>query len=445
MVVVRVIAIVSLFGTALVACSGAFSTSLSPPPTPPAATATPMAVLSVASTPSRDGPSSTSVATAQASGQSTSPPTPGTVLLVDDRATANSKLVATRLVVPDGFRFPSETVRLPEGFSISLLAGGLASPRFMAFDRAGNLLVADQAGRVFRFPATNGTIAPTPSAPSPLLDNLINPSSLAIYDDYLYVGETNRITRYRYSPTGPPGQPEVVVPGLPTGGHSTRTVVFGPDGKLYVSVGSSCNICDESDERRAAILRYNPDGSGYQRFAWGLRNAVGLAFQPGTGLLWATVNERDNQGNEIPPDLVTIVRQGEDFGWPRCIPPRATPQGIGADCSGITPPTIGIQAHSAPLGLAFYTGTAFPAAYQSDLFVAQHGSWNRQPPAAPKILHIHFAQGRPVGAEDFATGWQRPDESRWGRPVGIIQAPDGGLIVSDDQAGVLYRIAYQAP
>ena len=366
----------------------------------------------------------------------------GSVLLSNDRTTANPNLVATALETPPGFHFAEQNVSLPPGFSISLLAAGLKSPRFMLFDDAGNLLVADQAGSVFRYPAASGAIAPAPIPPRRLLAGLDAPSSLALYDGYLYVGETSRISRYRYHPTGPLGSAEVVVPNLPTGGHATRTVVFGPDGKLYVSVGSSCNICDESDERRAAILRYNPDGSGYERFAWGLRNAVGLTFQPGTGLLWATVNERDNQGNEIPPDLVTIVRQGENFGWPDCQPPNATPQEPGRNCQGITPPTVGIQAHAAPLGLAFYTGTALPPAYRGDLFVVRHGSWNRQPPTSPMILRIHLSGDRPVSAQDFATGWQLADFSRWGRPAGIIVAPDGSLIVSDDQAGVLYRIAY---
>lgn len=232
------------------------------------------------------------------------------------------------------------------------------------------------------------------------------------------------------------------MPNLPRGGHSTRTIAFGPDGMMYVSVGSSCNICDEADERRAAVLRYAPDGTGYERFAVGLRNAVGLAFQPSTGLLWATVNERDNQGNEVPPDLVTIVRGGENFGWPGCVPPEATPQTSGRDCNGVTPPTTGIQAHSAPLGLAFYSGQQFPPDYANDLFVVQHGSWNRQPPAPPKLLRLHFDGARHVMAMDFATGWQRPDSSRWGRPAGVVVAPDGSVVVSDDQAGVLYRITY---
>ncbi len=211
---------------------------------------------------------------------------------------------------------------------------------------------------------------------------------------------------------------------------------------MYVGIGSSCNICNETDPRRAAVSRYAPDGSGGERFAFGTRNPVGVAFQPGTGWLWATVNERDNQGNEIPPDLVTLLQQNQNFGWPNCQPPGATPQQAGADCSGITPPTIGIQAHSAPLGLAFYTGQQFPGDYANDLFVAQHGSWNRTPPAEPKLLRLHFNGTQPVSALDFATGWQAPDGSRSGRPAGLVVAPDGSLIVSDDQTGVLYRIAY---
>ncbi|MBM2812906.1 MAG: L-sorbosone dehydrogenase, partial [Chloroflexi bacterium] len=198
----------------------------------------------------------------------------------------------------------------------------------------------------------------------------------------------------------------------------------------------------ESDARRAAILRFGADGSGGMRFASGLRNAVGLALNPRTGQLWATVNERDNQGNEIPPDLVTAVNEGDDFGWPSCQPPDARPQSPGASCAAITPPTVGIQAHSAPLGLTFVAGGQFPFEYQNDLIVAQHGSWNREPPAAPKLLRIHFENGQPVSAEDFAAGWQGPDGGRWGRPAGVIAAPDGSLVVSDDTAGLIYRISY---
>jgi glucose/arabinose dehydrogenase len=372
-------------------------------------------------------------------------PSAATTLLVNDAATAANAfdLVATNLSVPPSLGMQPHVLSAPPGISVSVVAAGLKQPRFMAFDAAGNLLLADDAvNAVYRYPASNGSIDPTLTPPSPLLQDLDAPSNVALWGGYLYVGETTAISRYSYDPvSGSVGPRQVVVSDLPGGGHATRTIAFGPDGSMYVSVGSSCNICNESDPRRAAILRYAPDGSGYERFAYGLRNAVGLAIQPSTGLLWATVNERDDQGNEIPPDLVTIVSKSKNYGWPACQPPSATPQTFGAKCSGVTPPTIGIQAHSAPLGLAFYTGQAFPADYTGDLFVAQHGSWNRQPPAAPKLLRIHFEGDQPVWAKDFLTGWQDDQFNRWGRPAGVTVAPDGSLIVSDDAAGILYRVS----
>ncbi|HEY0581578.1 MAG TPA: PQQ-dependent sugar dehydrogenase, partial [Chloroflexota bacterium] len=343
---------------------------------------------------------------------------------------------------PDGSP-TSKAVNLPAGFSIAQFASGLRSPRFMTFDDAGNLLVADAgAGNVYRYAASGGAVAASDQPPAPLLSGLEAPSNVVLHNGYLYVGETRTISRYAYDPNAAPGSREAIVSDLPRGGHNTRTVVFDIDGSMLVAVGSSCNICDESDARRAAILRFAADGSGQQRLAYGLRNPVGLAIQPGSGLLWATVNERDNQGNELPPDLVTVVREGQNFGWPGCQPPNATPQDAGRDCSGITPPTVGIQAHSAPLGLSFYTGQQFPGDYANDLFVVQHGSWNRQPPAEPKLLRLHLVDGQPISAQDFATGWQNTDGSRWGRPAGVTVAPDGSLIVSDDQAGSLYRIAF---
>jgi glucose/arabinose dehydrogenase len=370
------------------------------------------------------------------------------VLVVDDEQAANPDLVAVDVTAAGDFESPIPEVLLPEGFAIEVIASGLQEPRFMAFDAAGNLLVADQdAGNVYRYPAADdGVIEPSGEPPAPLISDLTGPSSVAFFEidstTYLYVGETNQISRYPYDPEGELGDGEVVVPDLPTGGHRTRTVAFGEDGMMYVSIGSSCNICDEDDDRRAAVMRYNPDGSDGELFASGLRNAVGLAFQPDTNTLWATVNERDDQGNEIPPDLVTIVTEGANYGWPDCQPPDAAPQEDGADCSGITPPTIGIQAHSAPLGLAFATGDQFPETYRGGIFVVQHGSWNREPPAAPKLLYITFEDGTPTAVADFATGWQQEDGSRYGRPAGVTVAPDGSLIVSDDEAGVLYRISY---
>ena len=366
----------------------------------------------------------------------------GPALLVDDAQTADPDLVEVAVADPLGFGVSGQTLRVPPGYSVSVVGGGLGGPRFMDFDGEDNLIVgAARQGIVYRFPFADGQLG----EPEVLIAGLQQPASVAIFtaDDgqYLYVGEINQVSRYRYDPAGSVGAQQVVIPNLPQGGHRTRTVAFGPDEMLYLAVGSSCNICLEEEPIRATVSRANPDGSDLKIIATGLRNAVGRAFQPGTDLLWATVNERDNQGNEIPPDLVTIVAEGANYGWPACLPPDATPQEPGADCSGVTPPTIGIQAHFAPLGLAFLDGEGVPADLSGHLIVAQHGSWNREPSAAPKLLLIDFEDGAPVAARDFVTGGQDASGERWGRPAGVVVAPDGSLIVSDDDAGLLYRIS----
>ena len=361
-------------------------------------------------------------------------------LVVDDSTTANDALVQITVEDPGGFLAADQTLSAPEGATISVLAGDLERPRFMAFDDAGNLLVADMsAGDIYRYPYSNGTVGERET----ILTGLNRPSNVALFaaesSTYLYVGEEHQISRYLYSIDGPAGDQEIVIPNLPQGGHNTRTVAFGPDGMLYLAVGSSCNICDESDEIRATISRSEPDGSNLEIIATGLRNPVGLAFQPGTDLLWATVNERDNQGNEIPPDLVTIVSEGANYGWPDCFP---AVEGLSeADaCESVEPPTVAIQAHAAPLGLAFLDGTEVLESYSGDLVVALHGSWNRQPPAAPRLLLVEFEDGVPVGATDLVTGWQDESGNRSGRPAGVVVAPDGSMIVSDDASGLLYRV-----
>src|SRR3712207_2051378 len=326
----------------------------------------------------------------------------GPALLVDDAETANPELVEVTVADPQGFGVSGQGLEIEPGYTVSVVAAGLGGPRFMAFDDQDNLVVgAARQGVVYRFPFTDGQLG----EPEVLLSGLQQPASVAFFttDDgpYLYVGEVNQVSRFRYEPAGPVGEQEIILPDLPVGGHRTRTVAFGPDGMLYLAVGSSCNICVEEEPIRSTISRANPDGSDLEIIATGLRNPVGLDFQPGTDLLWATVNERDNQGNEIPPDLVTIIEEGGDYGWPACLPPDAAPQEPGADCSGVTPPTIGIQAHSAPLGLVFLDGEGVPAELNGDLIVAQHGSWNREPPAAPKLLLIDFEDGTPVAARDF--------------------------------------------
>ncbi|HEX5529076.1 MAG TPA: PQQ-dependent sugar dehydrogenase [Methylomirabilota bacterium] len=294
-------------------------------------------------------------------------------------------------------------LKVPPGFAIDVFANKVGGVRFMAVDPAGTLLVSEPSGgRVLALPDKNGD--GKADGIQTVVDGLDQPHGLAFRDGALHVAENGRVQRFRYDPaTMKATQPTVVVPGLPAGGgHWTRTVVFGPDGGLYVSVGSSCNVCRESDKRRAVVLRYNADGSGERIFASGLRNAVGLAFQPGSGALWATVNERDWRGDDVPSDMITEVRDGAFYGWPDCLTVggKAIPDDRfekGARCDRVTPPTVAIQAHSAPIGLVFYTGTQFPTEYRGSLFAAYRGSWNRTVPTGYKVVRVRFRDGKPAG------------------------------------------------
>jgi glucose/arabinose dehydrogenase len=341
-----------------------------------------------------------------------------------------------------------ETLRLPPGFTIQVFARDLGRARFLAVDPRGTLLVSvPRSGHVLALPDDDGDGRADRAIM--VVEGLELPHGLAFHEGALYVAETSRVIRLRYDPETrrAVGPPAVVVPDLPSrGGHWTRTIAFGPDGRLYVSVGSSCNTCEERDARRAAITRYHADGSGEQRFATGLRNAVGLAFRPGTAELWASVNERDWLGDDRPPDYLTRLEEGGFYGWPYCFWEDGRPVldpdlGRPDRCRQVTPPTVTYQAHSAPLGIAFYTGAQFPPEYRGSLFVALHGSWNRTTPTGYKVIRVRLDGGAPH-VEDFATGWLRGRRA-WGRPVDLAVGRDGSLFVSDDSQGLVYRITYR--
>jgi len=350
----------------------------------------------------------------------------------------SSDPTATRVIPPE------EEIALPPGFGISVFAEGLQGPRMMALGRDRHIYVAERgAGRIVRLPDRDGD--GVADAIKVVAEGLNAPSSIDFYQDgSLYVGETRRILRLRDTDEdGQFDEQEVVIDGLPSGGHSTRTVLFSPDWRfLYVSVGSSCNVCVEDDERRATIMRYRPDGTEAAVFAEGLRNAVGITFRPGTSQLWATNNGRDWMGDNQPPETVYLVEEGDDAGWPRCHAGRIVDPEYGEDgaCDGVVDAQVEMQAHAAPLGLTFYSGERFPREYQGDLFVAFHGSWNRTTPTGYKVVRIPMRDGEAGEVRDFAVGWLQEDGSNWGRPVDVITGPDGSLLVSDDGQGFIYRV-----
>lgn len=341
--------------------------------------------------------------------------------------------------------FALEELSLPPGFQISVHARVTGGPRHLTIGPNGVLYATGY---------NNGTVVaiPEPDRVVTILRGLNGPHTLAFREGSLYVGLRDAVVRYSDAVTEDfviHSQPRRLFT-LPTGGHATRSIGFAPDGGLFVSIGSSCNFCLEADSRRAAILRYDADGTNQTIYARGLRNSVGFAWHPVSGELWAGDNGGDNLGDNEPPEEVNIVREGGDYGWPDCVGSRR-PANWGAQarpgrCPDTVVPQVEYQAHSAPLGLTFYTGDNFPLSYKNDAFVAFHGSWNRSVPTGYKLVRIHAASGRATGTEDFLTGFLSADNrTTSGRPVHAVTAPDGALFVSDDSTGNIYRIEYAGP
>ena len=343
----------------------------------------------------------------------------------------------------DATSMPQAIAQVPQGFEVSVFAEGLSGVRMLEVGPDDRLYAArSSAGQIVRFDLNeDGTANGDPAV---VASGLRQPYGLAFHEGNLYVGETHQVIRL----AGPEFTTETVtVPGLPIGGHWTREIVFGPDGLLYLSVGSSCNLCEEGDIRRAAVVRYGADGSGQEIVGVGLRNAAGLAFHPETGALWASQNERDRLGDDVPAEELNILAPGgavEHYGWPYCYE-DGVPNPEYADaqrCEGTISPALEMQAHSAPLGMAFYTGEQFPAEYRGDLFLAFHGSWDRSEPTGYKVVRVRVESGQPVSYEDFVTGWLTGAGSVRGRPVAVAVGPDGSLYVSDDGAGRIWRVRW---
>ncbi len=331
---------------------------------------------------------------------------------------------------------------VPAGFRIELWADDFQDPRNMVLAPNGDVFVADSAaGRIGVVRGDKRWV---------FADELNRPFGLAFLGNQLFVGTEDAIVRFEYAAgqTQSRGEPVRVTP-LPSGGHATRNIVFNRDGtKMYVAVGSASNASDETDQPlRAAITEYNPDGSGKRTFASGLRNPIGLAWNGNA--LWTVVNERDGLGDDLVPDFATEVKDGAFYGWPfsyigRNVDPRREGEHPELVARAI-PPSLLFESHSAPITLAFYDGAMFPERYRGGAFVALHGSWNRSLRTGYKVVHIPFRNGQPSGGyDDFVTGWA-PDPASdevWGRPAGLLVLRDGSLLISDDGAGVIWRVTH---
>jgi glucose/arabinose dehydrogenase len=355
----------------------------------------------------------------------------------------------------------------PAGYSVSHYASGLDNPRLLRTAPNGDVFLAESRSgmiKIFRSKAGVEKAEVTET----FATGLKRPFGIAFYPlgrnpQWVYIGNTDSIVRFPYKSGDlkASGPSEVIVSNLPSGGqlpgggHWTRDIAFSQTGdKMFVSVGSLTNIDDPDtnpkEKDRATILEFNPDGSRGRVFVSGIRNAVGIAVHPQTGQLWASVNERDGLGDDLVPDYITRVSDGDFFGWPWFYmgghwDPRH--QGKKPELQGkVKTPDVLIQPHSASLEMVFYTGTQFAAAHRDSAFAALHGSWNRELRTGYKVIRVPTASGAPTGEyEDFLTGFVTPEGQVWGRPVGVTVAADGALLVSDDGSNSVWRVAYGQP
>ncbi|WP_137718757.1 PQQ-dependent sugar dehydrogenase [Methylobacillus flagellatus] len=366
-----------------------------------------------------------------------------------------------------------DSLKLPEGFKLQVFGTArmpdgeqLPGARFMTFGPDGHLYVSTaRHGKVLMLPDRDKDGLADEVVV--VAENLRNPQGLAFVDGKLLVANEDAVVRLEQKDADwPASGVTTLIPNLPAGGHSTKTLRLGPDGYLYLNVGSTCNVCLEQDPNRATLHRYTRDGKPAgalttlgrhaQSPIWarGLRNSQGFAWHPVSGEMFATNNGADNRSetrngpvnDELPPEHLNLIEGGKHYGWPHCWGDQFTDPnfpGSAGFCATTTPPAITFRAHSTPLGISFLDKANFPKQYQSDAVVALHGSWNRYQPYGYKLVRVRFENNRPVAVEDFVTGWQNGSEV-WGRPVDVVVGPDGALYVSDDRTGAIYRITYAA-
>ncbi len=355
-------------------------------------------------------------------------------------------ILATSLLIRPAIAAPDlATLRLPPGFSIEVWAADVTNARSLVRGDRGTLFVGTRTAGIVHAVSDSGSTRRVRT----IARGLTMPNGVAFRDGALYVGELRRILRYDAIESRLDSPPEpVVIAELPgESHHGWRYIAFGPDGKLYVAIGAPCNVCDRDAEGYGTIIRMNPDGSGRETVAHGVRNSVGFAWQPRSLDLWFTDNGRDMLGDDVPScELNRLSRAGQHFGFPYChAGDVADPQfGDLGRCADAVAPALKLGPHVAPLGLRFYQGRQFPQRWRGSLFIAEHGSWNRSQKIGYRVMHVRMDGNRAASYEEFATGWLRPDGSVTGRPVDLLVLDDGAMLLSDDVAGVVYRITYRS-
>lgn len=364
--------------------------------------------------------------------------------------------VRSSVVKPESVAFSPTRLRaltVPAGFRVAVFAAGAGNARMM--------VVADD-GTVYLTRPKSGDVAALRDRDGDgrsdemkvVVTGLPHVHGIALREGRLYLATPTQVFVADRQPDGTVGTPRLLSDDMPDGGqHPNRTLGFGRDGMLYISVGSTCNACLEPNPENATMLRMRADGGPRTIFAKGLRNTIGFAWHPTTGELWGMDNGRDEHGDDFPPEELNRITENADYGWPFCladkVPDRQQfPNPPGGEtheqyCARTVAPAARYTAHSAPIALAFYTGRQFPAAYQGDAFVALRGSWNRAPASGHKVVRVRFENGRPIRIENFLTGFLMPGgRQRFARPAGVVVASDGALLVSDDMNGVIYRVSH---
>ncbi|QJW90352.1 sorbosone dehydrogenase family protein [Spirosoma taeanense] len=342
-------------------------------------------------------------------------------------------------------------LKVPAGFAIAKFADQLGKPRMLTVSQSGNVYVTSrEAGTVTLLRDTNGD---GKADQKQVVATIKGVHGLTIFTGKMYLVSVKEVYSATINTDGTLGTPQKLISDLPDAGqHPNRTIAFGPDGFMYITVGSTCNACAEPNAENATILRANPDGSNRKIFASGLRNTIGFGWHPLTKELYGLDHGIDWLGDEQQKEELNLIKQGAFYGWPYIYGdgnynPHPRPMGDTTYAQILTKttlPALQYEAHSAPLGMVFYTSSAFPADYQNDAFVTMRGSWNRTQPSGYKVVRVHFENGKPVRFDDFATGFLvNNNQAQFGRPVGITTHPDGSLLFTDDNNGVIYRVVYQ--